>query len=378
MAAVPCLLTGCSDSSTLAASRILHPGLTTVVSGLSSALYVTAPPGDTNRIFVVQQSGVIRVLRRDTLLAPPFLTVSSVIAYGGEQGLLSLAFHPRYATNGFLYVGYTAKNGDVTVARYHVSTDPNVADPASGTILLTVPHSTYGNHNGGLVLFGPDGYLYVGIGDGGSEGDPSGNGQDSTKLLAKILRIDVDGGTPYAIPPTNPFVGRPPAAPEIWAYGVRNPWRFSFDRATGDLYIGDVGQDLWEEIDFAPSGDRGGHDYGWNVMEGMHCYQPSSGCVTTGLNLPVYEYGHGPGCSIAGGYVYRGTALPAFAGRYFFGDYCAGWVHSFVMQNGSVTDVVDHSAEFGLIPGLTSFGEDARGELYITSSNGDVYRIAPQ
>ncbi|HUL49645.1 MAG TPA: PQQ-dependent sugar dehydrogenase [Gemmatimonadales bacterium] len=377
-AAIPYLAIACENTnSTLAGERITHPGLTTVASGLTSALYVTAPPADSSRIFVVQQSGAIRVVRRDTLVPTPFLTVSSLIDYGGERGLLSMAFHPHYATNGFFYVDYTATNGALTVARYHVTSDPNVADPASAMVLLTIPHATYGNHNGGLVLFGPDGDLYIGTGDGGGEGDALGSGQDSTKLLGKILRIDVDGGVPYGIPPGNPFVGRPPAAPEVWAYGVRNPWRFSFDRATGDFYLGDVGQNLWEEVDYAPAGDQGGHNYGWNVMEGLHCYSPASGCVTTGRILPVYEYGHGPACSISGGYVYRGAALPTLQGRYFFGDYCAGWVRSFVMQHGSAADVRDHSADFGVLAGLTSFGEDARGELYITTANGDVYRFAP-
>jgi glucose/arabinose dehydrogenase len=342
-------------------------------------LYVTAPPGDTNRIFVVQQTGAIRVVRRDTLLPTAFLNVSGLIGYdGGERGLLSMAFHPGYATNGFLYIDYTAPNGALTIARYHVSADPNVADPTSGQILLTVPHSTYANHNGGLVTFGPDGYLYIGTGDGGGGGDPLRSGQDSTKLLGKILRIDVDGAFPYAIPPINPFAGRAPAAPEVWAYGLRNPWRFSFDRMTHDLYIADVGQNAWEEIDFAPAGDPGGHNYGWNTMEGLHCYNPSSGCATSGLVLPVHEYGHGPGCSITGGYVYRGTRHPALSGRYFFAELCAGWVRSLRMQGGVATDIVDHSTDFGLVPGVTSFGEDGRGELYITRDIGEVYRIAPQ
>jgi glucose/arabinose dehydrogenase len=228
------------------------------------------------------------------------------------------------------------------------------------------------------VTFGPDGYLYIGTGDGGGGGDPLGSGQDSTKLLGKILRIDVTGAAPYAIPPTNPFVGRPPAAPEVWAYGMRNPWRFSFDRVTGDFYIGDVGQNAWEEIDVAPVGDPGGHNYGWNTMEGLHCYSPATGCVTTGLVLPVYEYGHSPACSVTGGYVYRGKRNLTLRGRYFFGDYCAGWVRSLKMQGGIATDVVDHSAAFGLISGITSFGEDGRGELYITRASGEVYRIQPQ
>jgi glucose/arabinose dehydrogenase len=356
--------------------------LSLVASGLGSALYLTAPTGDTVRAFVVQQTGTIRVLRRDTLLATPFLELSAIIGCCGERGLLSMAFHPSYASNGWFYVDYTDRNGTLTIARYHVSADPNIADPATAEILLAIPHSTYANHNGGLVTFGLDGYLYIGTGDGGGGGDPFGNGQDSTTLLGKILRIDVDGTVPYAIPPTNPFVGRAPAAPEVWAYGLRNPWRFSFDRATRDFYVADVGQNEWEEVDFAPAGDPGGHNYGWNRMEGLHCYSPASGCVTSGLVPPIYEYSHGPnnslGCSVIGGYVYRGTRHPGLGGRYFFAELCAGWVRSLKMQGGVATDVVDHTAEFGLVPGVTSFGEDGRGELYMTLGSGEVYRITPQ
>jgi glucose/arabinose dehydrogenase len=350
-----------------------------VAAGLNTALYVTAPPGDTSRIFVVQQNGVIRVIRHDTLLTTPFLNLTGRVGFdGGERGLLSMAFHPSYATNGYFYVDHTAGNGALTVVRYHVSADPNVADATSADTLLSIPHSTYANHNGGLVLFGPDGYLYIGTGDGGGGGDPFGSGQDSTVLLGKILRIDVNGAAPYAIPPTNPFVGRPPAAPEVWAYGLRNPWRFAFDRMTRDFYIADVGQNLWEEIDFAPASDAGGHNYGWNKMEGMHCYPSGSGCVTTGLVPPVYEYGHGSDCSITGGYVYRGTKLATLTGRYFFADYCGDWVRSLRMQGGAATDVQDHTSQFGAKTGITSFGEDARGELYLTRNNGEVYRIAPR
>ncbi len=230
------------------------PGLTLIASGLSSALYVTGPPGDTNRVFVVQQSGIIRVVFRDSLLTTPFLDLSGIISYGGERGLLSLAFHPNYASNGFFYVDYTAPDGALTVARYHVSANINVGDAASGQVLLSIPHAANSNHNGGLVTFGPDGYLYIGTGDGGGGGDPDGNGQDSTVLLGKILRIDVDGAFPYAIPPTNPFVGRPPAAPEVWAYGMRNPWRFSFDRSPGTSTSGTSGRSRMRRSISRPQG----------------------------------------------------------------------------------------------------------------------------
>ena len=247
LAAGVATLVACGDDTPSAPTL----SLTQVASGLNSALYVTAPPGDTNRIFVVQQSGAIRVVRRDTLLPTLFLNLSGIISTGGERGLLSLAFDPNYASNGFFYVDYTASNGALTVARYHISANPNVGDATSGQVLLSIPHAANSNHNGGLVTFGPDGYLYIGTGDGGGGGDPDDNGQDSTVLLGKILRIDVNGAPPYAIPASNPFVGRPPAAPEVWAYGLRNPWRFSFDRMTHDLYIGDVGQNAWEELNFA-------------------------------------------------------------------------------------------------------------------------------
>jgi glucose/arabinose dehydrogenase len=357
------------------------PSLTLVASGLLTALYVTAPPADSARIFVVQQSGVIRVLRHDTLLTTPFLDLSSVISYGGERGLLSMAFEPNYATSGRFYVDYTDLNGSLTVTRFHVSADPNVADRTSGVVILSIPHAMYDNHNGGLVLFGPDGYLYVGAGDGGSGGDPNGHGQDTTQLLGKILRLDVSGPGPYAIPPSNPFAGHAGAArQEIWAYGLRNPWRFSFDRTSHDFYIGDVGQDSVEEVDFAPAGDPGGHNYGWNIMEGSRCYPPSvTVCATGGLVLPVEEFNHSNGnCSVIGGYVYRGASYPNLVGRYFYGDLCGGWVASLKMQGGVATDVRDHSKDFGLLPNLTSFGEDASGELYVTVQTGQVYRIAPK
>jgi glucose/arabinose dehydrogenase len=369
-------LWACGDDATPTLS------LTRVASGLDRALYAIAPPGDSARLFVVQQTGIIRVLRHDTLLTTPFLNVSGSIGYdGGERGLLSMAFHPNYSSNGWFYVDYTAPNGALTVARYHVSANANVADAASGQVILAIAHAMYANHNGGLVTFGPDGYLYIGTGDGGNGGDPDGHGQDSTVLLGKILRIDVDGAFPYAIPPSNPFVGRAPAAPEVWAYGLRNPWRFAFDRQTHDFYIADVGQNAWEEIDFAPAGTPGGRNYGWDKMEGLHCYEPMTGCAMSGLVRPVYEYGHGSnnalGCSITGGYVYRGSLYPALAGRYFFADECIGWVRSLKMQGGVASDVMDHGTQFGLLPGITSFGEDARGELYLTVLDGDVYRITP-
>lgn len=349
-----------------------------ITTALSKPLYLTAVPGDTAREFVVEQTGKIRIIRHDTLLAAPFLDVTSQIGYdGAERGLLSVAFDPNYATNGHFFIDYTDTAGNIEIMRYTVSADPNVGDAATADTVLEIDHHTYANHNGGLLLFGPDGFLYIGTGDGGSGGDPLGNGQDSTKRLGKILRIDVSS-LPYTIPASNPFKSRPPAAPEVWAYGMRNPWRFSFDRQTHDFYIGDVGQDAYEEVDRAPAGDPGGHNYGWNTMEGMHCFPPGASCSQTGLTLPILEYTHGPadaiGCAIIGGYVYRGSLAPELSGRYLYADLCSGFVRSF-KWTGAVSDELDLTAEVGSYPGVDSFGEDARGELYLVVGDGSLYRF---
>jgi hypothetical protein len=367
-------LGGVAGAATIVVSP--NPSLIEVASGLTAPLYVTAPPGDLNRIFVVEQSGRVRVIRNDTLLPTPFLDVASLVTFSGEQGLLSMAFHPRYATNGYFFVDYTDTNGDTRVVRYRVSGDPNIADAASAFEILFVDQP-FTNHNGGLVTFGPDGYLYVGLGDGGSGGDPLEHGQDSTTLLGSILRIDVDGGSPYASPAGNPFVGRAPARAELWAYGLRNPWRFSFDRVTGDLYIADVGQGALEEINFQYATSGGGENYGWNTMEGSQCYDPPSGCNQAGLVLPVHEYNHSLGCSVTGGYVYRGNDLPALAGRYFYSDFCGGWVKTFRILGGQAVDHRDYTSQLGGAPGrVTSMGEDARGRLYVTTLEGRVLRLA--
>jgi glucose/arabinose dehydrogenase len=349
-------------------------GLQVVTAALSSPVFVTSPPGDTARLFVVQQGGEIRIIKHGSLLSTDFLDVSSHVSSGGERGLLSVAFHPSYSSNGRFYVYFTNPSGDIRIVRYVVSADPDVADSTSGDTVVSVFHETYDNHNGGLVAFGPDRRLYAGLGDGGSSGDPSGNGQNLDTLLAKILRLDVDGGSPYAIPAGNPFVGRAGARGEIWMYGLRNPWRYSFDRTTGDMYIGDVGQDLYEEVDVLPAGSPGGEDYGWNTMEGKHCYNASP-CSMTGLVLPVLEYTHADGCAIIGGYVYRGSAVPSLSGLYLYGDLCNGWVRSFRYSGGQATDTRNWPSLGIAGGGLTSFGEDARGELYMTTSGGTLYRI---
>lgn len=345
--------------------------VTEVATGLSSPTYVTSPPGD-NRLFVVEQPGRIRIVENGQLLAAPFLDIGSRISTGGERGLLSVAFHPSYKTNGFFYVYFTATNGDIRVERFSVSANVNIANAASSKLIITAPHSSASNHNGGLAMFGPDGKLYLGLGDGGGGGDPFGNGQNKSTLLGALLRIDVDNGDPYSIPAGNPYIGVSGAKPELWAIGLRNPWRYSFDRQTGLLYIADVGQDRLEEVDVVPS-TQAGVNYGWNVMEGMSCYNATT-CDRTGLQLPVIDYLHtGGACSITGGFAYRGSSMPEVAGQYFYSDYCAGWLKSFRFSNGAATDA--HEWNVGSIGSITSFGEDAAGELYMTSSNGKVYKL---
>ncbi len=349
----------------------VQPALQLVTDQVVYPVFVTAPPGDTARLFVVEKRGRVRVLRNDTLLAAPFLNITTLVSTGGEQGLLSIAFHPQYAANRYVYVSYTDAAGDTRIVRYQTSADPDVVDAQSASQVLFVDQP-YGNHNGGLVAFGPDGMLYVGLGDGGDAGDPDGNGQNRATLLGSMLRLDVDAASPYAVPADNPVVGQAGIRGEIWAWGLRNPWRFSFDRATGDLYTADVGQNAREEVDVQPAASPGGENYGWNQMEGSICYTP--GCSPLGLTLPVAEYTHADGCSVTGGYVYRGARLAGHQGRYFYADYCQGWVRSFTYANGQATDPREWPA---LSPGgqVTSFGEDARGELYVMTAAGRVYRL---
>jgi len=364
-------LLGCGSNSLQAPPSQL--ALHVVAQGLTKPLFLTSAPGDSSRLFIVDQDGRIRIVRNDTLLATPFLDLSGHVSSGSEQGLLGLAFHPNYRTTGWLYVDYTNVTGDTRVVRYTVSADPNVSDSTTSDTVLAVAQP-FANHNGGMLVFGQDGYLYVGLGDGGSAGDPQGNGQNRHVLLGKILRLDVDHGSPYTIPATNPFRGDTSARAEIWDLGLRNPWRFSFDRATGDLYIADVGQDLWEEVDFEASGATGGVNYGWNVMEGAHCYNAAT-CNQTGLTLPVVEYSHANGCAVIGGYVYRGSRLPELTGQYLYSDLCSGWVRSFQVLLGQARNPHDWTSEINPGGGVTSFGEDARGELYILNGSGTVYRI---
>lgn len=349
-----------------------------VAEGLSQPVDLTAPPGDLSRIFIAEKTGAIRVLKEGELLQRPFLDISDLVSGRSEQGLLGLAFHPQYATNGKFYVNYTDPAGDTRVVEYLVSSNPDSAAGVSREILLVdQPHS---NHNGGQVVFGPDGYLYIGLGDGGSAGDPYGHGQNLNSLLGKILRIDVDSGSPYTIPEGNPFRGQAEKHGEIWSYGQRNPWRFSFDSANGDMYIGDVGQDKWEEVNYEPAG-MAGRNYGWNLMEGKHCYPDDAACDPSDLVLPVVEYKHPQGCSVTGGFVYRGHLHPELAGTYFYGDYCTGLMRSFRIQGGAAVDELDwtetlRTADGGAMQGLSSFGLDAAGELYLCLLTGEIYRLA--
>ncbi len=344
-----------------------------VASGLVNPLFLTAPANDP-RLFIVEQPGRVRIVKGGALLATPFLDISASIASGGERGLLSLAFDPRYAANGYFYVYFTDPQGNLAIQRYSVSAaNADQADPASALRILSIAHPSFGNHNGGLLAFGPDGQLYAGTGDGGGAGDPSGNGQNLAVLLGKLLRLDVSHASaaqPYAIPADNPFTNQAGRRGEIWAYGLRNPWRYAFDGGT--LYIADVGQDLHEEVDVV-SAAQGGLNFGWNLMEGNSCYASTS-CNQAGLTLPVLDYDHSQGCSITGGYVYRGSALPALQGRYFYSDYCGGWLRSFSYRNGLPTDPISWPVD--KIGPVLSFGQDAQKELYLLSSDGGkVYRI---
>lgn len=345
-------------------------GVQLIDDTLGNPVYVTSPPDD-ERLFIVDQSGRIRIMSDGGMLDEPFLDISREVSFGGEQGLLGLAFHPDFASNGRFFVNYTNRAGDTRIVSYQVSADADVADPASATVLLAIDQPA-GNHNGGWLGFGPDGYLYIATGDGGGGGDTYNNGQNFDSLLAKLLRIDVDGPAPYGIPPSNPFANGG-GVPEAFALGLRNPWRVSFD---GDLiYIADVGQGAWEEISVIEV-DMPGTNLGWSIMEGAHCYDART-CDSTGLMPPVYEYDHGEGCSITGGYVYRGSALPALTGHYFFADYCEGFVRSFLLEDGQPTNLVDWTDTIGNLGNITSFGQDSAGELYITVAGGGIYKIVP-
>jgi glucose/arabinose dehydrogenase len=344
-----------------------------VVKGLQQPVAVRHAGDGSGRLFVIEQPGRIRIVDDGSLVERPFLDITDRVRdSANEQGLLGLAFHPDYADNGRFFVNYTDLGGDTVVSEFTRSeTDPNQAEISSEATILRF-EQPYGNHNGGDIAFGPDGYLWIATGDGGGAGDPQGSGQDLETLLGKLLRIDVDRGSTYTIPPDNPFENDPNALDEIWAYGLRNPWRFSFDRGTGDLYIGDVGQNLLEEINFEPAPDPGGRNYGWNTMEGSSCFSGAE-CTRPELVLPVAEYDHSYGCSVTGGYVYRGSQFPAMFGFYLYGDYCSGnvWALSRSDSGEWVSEIVGE-----ISARISSFGEDEDGELFLTGlSDGGLYRV---
>ena len=353
-----------------------HLALVKVAGGLDTPIGLTNAGDGSGRLYVNEQRGVVKVVEADgSVRAAPFLDLSGKVLSGGERGLLGLAFHPGFPGDPRIYVDYTRTPDGATVIG-ELRATPDRADSASERALLVIPQP-FANHNGGQLAFGPDGDLYIGMGDGGSGGDPMGNGQNTRALLGKILRINVDGphaaGKAYAIPRDNPFApggARPGAgAPEVWAYGLRNPWRFSFDRENGDLYIGDVGQAAWEEIDRQPGDSRGGEDYGWNVMEGRHCY--AGPCDQRPYVLPIAEYGHDKGCAVTGGYVYRGTRQPSLDGVYVFGDYCSGIVFTLQVDEGTITpkQVLSSGAS------ISSFGVGEDGEIYLVDARGSIYRV---
>lgn len=344
-----------------------------VISGLDRPLGFAHAGDGSSRVFLVEKAGTIRILQDGRLNPTPFLDIMDrVNSQSSERGLLGLAFHPDFSETGFFYVNYTNQQGDTVISRFSAAAGANQADPGSEVILLTVSQPA-SNHNGGNLVFGPDGYLYIGLGDGGQAGDVFGNGQNGRTMLGAMMRIDADGGTPYGIPSDNPFLGNPDVLDEIWAIGLRNPWRYSFDRQTGDLYVADVGQNMYEEVNIQPASSTGGENYGWPIMEGQHCYPEDAPCSRDGLILPVVEYDHGQGCSITGGYVYRGQQYPVMDGVYFFSDYCTGRIWGLARSADGSWKVAE-LLQSGLQ--VTSFGEDEAGELYVLDfSGGTLYQI---
>jgi glucose/arabinose dehydrogenase len=338
--------------------------LAPVVKGLKEPTFVAVPPDGSKRFFMLERDGRIKIADETGQLLPmPFLDLSQVTSLGTEEGLLGLAFHPAFTQNGYVYVDYTSKDASVQILRYTVSPEhPNVVDPATVQTVMAIPkQSKY--HNGGTLEFGPDGYLYISLGDD----EDAEKAQDLTSIFGKILRIDVDSAQPYAIPSSNPFVNQPGARAEIWSYGLRNPWRFSFDRVTGDMWIGDVGDAKWEEIDFQPASSPGGENYGWPMYEGRECAEPEH-CRDDGLVAPVVTYGHDMNCAVVGGYVYRGATATGINGKYLFGDYCTGGVFS---------SLGEKRFELGYQPiKISSFGEDPAGDVYVVDVQGGViYRV---
>lgn len=359
-----------------AQSASLPIALELVTADMFAPVDLADPNDGSGRLFVVEQPGTIMILQDGALVDAPFLDLSAEVSTDSEQGLLGMALHPDFAGNGRLFVNFTDADGATRIVEYRVDPgDPSRVDTASARTILTVPQP-YPNHNGGGVVFGPDGMLYIGLGDGGSGGDPEGHGQNPDTLLGTILRIDIDdipSGAAYGIPADNPFVAGG-GAPEVWVYGMRNPWRFSFDRATGDLWIGDVGQAAWEEIDRLPAGEAAGANLGWAVLEGNACYEADT-CATDGMVMPVHVYDHSDGaCSITGGVVYRGAAIPALAGVYLFADFCTGIVEGLAPAGDGSWSLLE-----GIPAGemVSAFAQDAAGEIYVLTYSGAIYRVVP-
>ena len=355
-----------------------------IATGLTNPLGIVDAGDSSGRLFVVLQAGQIIIVNSTTTLNTPFLDIRERIRSGGELGLLGLAFHPQYRSNGFFYINYTNRQGQTVISRFQVSTATNTADAESELIILTIDQP-FSNHNGGQIQFGPDGLLYIGTGDGGAGGDPQNRAQNLGDLLGKMLRINVneddfptDQDRNYAIPPNNPFINNLAARNEIWAYGLRNPWRFSFDRLTGALFIGDVGQGTWEEISRQPPTSSGGENYGWRLMEGTHCFEPEENCPTDNLTLPIIEYPQNfgdefIGCAVIGGYQYRSTAIPQLFGMYIYADFCSGKIWGSRESNGQWESAVLLDSNRS----ITSFGEDMNGSLYVSdAATGSILRIA--
>jgi glucose/arabinose dehydrogenase len=380
-ATVPAGIPSEPSTPVAAAPRSAAIRLHRVAAGLSSPVFLTSAHDATGRLFIVEKTGRIRIFKHGRVHARPFLDLSASVSGGSEQGLLGLAFHPDFATNRRLYVDFTNRSGNTVIREYRQSAShPSRVNPSTGRTILRI-RQPYGNHNGGMLAFGPDGYLYIGMGDGGSAGDPGNRAQSTSSLLGKILRIDVDGTTAtqeYRSPASNPYVGRA-GQNEIWQLGLRNPWRFSFDRSTGALWIGDVGQARYEEVDPAPvtaTGAGRGLNWGWHVLEGFTCYSPSTGCDTSGMTPPLLAYSHATNgrCAITGGYVYRGPRVPELRGGYVYGDYCSGeiWVvPASDTSPSSGTRLLDTSLL------ISSFGENGRGELFVCDLRGNVYKVLP-
>ncbi|HEX3353704.1 MAG TPA: PQQ-dependent sugar dehydrogenase [Terriglobales bacterium] len=371
------LISGCGGNGSLTTTPPPPAGTPSIavspfVGGFSNPVDFQTPDDGSGRIFIVQQTGTIRILSGGALLPAPFLDISARVNFdSAEQGLLGLAFHPSYSQNRRFYLNYDRLSGSqmqTVIAEYQLTADPNVADIASERILLTVDQP-FANHKGGQMAFGPDGFLYIAFGDGGNGGDPLGNGQNRQTLLGKIARIDVDhtdAGLQYAIPADNPFVGSGDRG-EIWAYGFRNPWRFSFETGTGRLFVADVGQDKYEEVDLVQKG----LNYGWNIMEGLHCFNPSTNCSMTGLTLPIAEYDHSEGDTVIGGYVYHGTAIQGLSGAYVFGDFSNGKIWELTESSGTWTRTLLLNSGHN----MSAFGQDSAGELYLVDYSGSVLKI---